>query len=114
MSDLEAPSRGDIIWVNFSPQAGREQAKRCPALVLSPLAYNAKVGLCIACPITSRAKGYPFEVEMPEGLNARGVILSDHIKSLDWRARRAEIAGSAPAQIVDDVLAKLSVLLSPV
>ena len=106
------PERGDIVWLSFQPQAGREQAGRRPALVLSPAAYNAKVGLALFCPITSRVKGYPFEVSIPPGLAVGGVVLSDQIRSLDWRARRAEIAGRLPAAYVFEALAKLGTLLS--
>jgi mRNA interferase MazF len=84
------PARGDIIWLTFNPQAGHEQAGRRPALVLSPSEYNEKVWLAILCPITSQIKGYPFEVEIPDGLPVTGVVLADQGKSLDWKARQAE------------------------
>ena len=106
------PERGDVVWISLSPQAGHEQAGRRPALVLSPGAYNGKVGLAILCPITSQVKGYPFEVRLPDELNIGGVILSDQVKSLDWRARKAEFAGSLPAATVGEVLQKLNALLS--
>jgi mRNA interferase MazF len=105
------PNQGEVVWLAFSPQAGHEQAGRRPALTLSPRAYNGKVGLAIFCPITSRTKGYPFEVEIPPGLSVAGVVLADQVKSLDWRARRAERCCTLPDPVVDDVLAKLSVLL---
>jgi mRNA interferase MazF len=79
------PDRGDLIWIRFDPQAGREQAGRRPAVVLSGREYNEKVGLALCCPVTSRAKGYPFEVQLPSGLVVEGVVLSDHVKSLDRR-----------------------------
>ena len=82
------PQRGDVIWITLNPQAGHEQAGRRPAVVLSPVAYNGKVGLAILCPITSQVKGYPFEVRIPDGLPVRGVILADQVKSLDWKARK--------------------------
>lgn len=104
------PSRGDIVWLNFNPQAGHEQAGRRPALVLSPQAYNGKVGLAIFCPITSQIKGYPFEVLIPEGLKISGVILSDQLKSLDWRAREAELIGKLPQVAMMEVLQKASTL----
>ena len=85
------PARGDIVWVTLNPQAGHEQAGRRPALVLSPRAYNGKVGLAIMCPVTSRVKRYPFEVAIPSGLPVAGAVLSDQVKSLDWRARKAEL-----------------------
>lgn len=107
------PDRGDLIWLTFDPQAGREQAGRRPALVLSPAAYNSRAQLALVCPITSRRKGYPFEVELPAGLPVAGVVLADHVKSVDWSARRAEQAGTAPRSILDDVVARLRVLLYP-
>ena len=105
------PARGDIIWLSFNPQAGHEQAGRRPALVLSPEIYNEKVGLAILCPITSKVKGYPFEVIIPKGLEAKGAILSDQVKSLDWRARKAEFYCKLPSAAVDEVLQKLETLL---
>ncbi len=107
----KAPDRGDLVWISFTPQAGHEQAGRRPALVLSPTAYNAKVGLMLCCPVTSRVKGYPFEVALPSGLSITGVVLSDQVKSLDWRVRRAEIAGMVPKGVVAEVLNKLATLL---
>src|SRR5438093_12343161 len=83
------PDRGDAVWITLDPQAGHEQAGRRPALVLSPAAYNGKVGLALLCPITSQVKGYPFEVGMPDGLKVAGVALADQVNSLDWRARKA-------------------------
>ena len=105
------PDAGDLVWLTFDPQAGREQAGRRPALVLSPASYNRRSGLALMCPITSRIKGYPFEVELPEGLDVSGAVLADHVKSLDWRTRRAERAGKVPAAILRDVLARLAPLL---
>jgi mRNA interferase MazF len=84
------PARSDVVWITFNPQAGHEQAGRRPALVLSPSSYNRKVGLAILCPITSQVKGYPFEVAIGSGSKLGGVILSDQVKSLDWRIRKAE------------------------
>ena len=105
------PERGDVIWITLNPQAGPEQAGRRPAVVLSPAAYNGKVGLAILCPITSQIKGYPFEVRIPGELAITGVILADQVKNLDWRARRAEFAGTLPAATVAEVLQKLNTLL---
>jgi mRNA interferase MazF len=105
------PQRGDIVWLSFSPQAGHEQAGRRPGLVLSPMRYNGKVGLLLACPITSKAKGYPFEVEVPFGAGVAGVILSDQLRSLDWRERRAEYAGKVDSGTLDDVRSKLDAIL---
>ena len=105
------PDRGDLVWISFTPQAGHEQAGRRPALVLSPAAYNQKVGLAILCPVTNQVKGYPFEVRIPDGLKVQGVILSDQVKSLDWKIRQAELADRLPAQTVNEVLQKLSALI---
>jgi len=106
------PNRGDVVWMTFNPQAGHEQAGRRPALVLSPAAYNGKVGLAILCPITSQIKGYPFEVLIPDGLKIGGAILSDQVKSLDWKVRQAELVCKLPAETLDEVLQKLDTLLS--
>jgi len=105
------PEVGDLVWLSFSPQAGREQAGRRPALVLSPRSYNSTSGLCLACPNTSQVKSYPFEVALPEGLPVQGVILSDQIKSADWQTRRSERIGQAPTEVVDQVRGKLKLLL---
>ena len=112
VDQMQAPNRGDLIWVSLNPQAGHEQVGRRPALVLSPVEYNSSVGLALMCPVTSRAKGYPFEVALPTDLDVTGVILADQIKSLDWRARRTEIACKASRSVTDEVLGKLSTLLS--
>jgi mRNA interferase MazF len=107
----ETPDQGDVVWINFSPQAGHEQSGRRPAIVLSPAAYNGKVGLALLCPITSRIKGFPFEVAIPPGLPVGGVVLADQVRSLDWRARRAERVCTLPLSAVSEVLAKLATLL---
>jgi mRNA interferase MazF len=106
------PDRGEVVWVTLNPQAGHEQAGRRPAVVLSPAAYNGKVGLAILCPITTQIKGYPFEVPIPAGLAVTGAILADQVKSLDWRVREAELICTLPVKISSEVLRKLSVLLS--
>lgn len=105
------PERGDAVWISFTPQAGHEQAGRRPAVVLSPKSYNQKVGLAIFCPITNQKKGYPFEVILPKQVGVTGVILSDQVKSLDWRVRKAEFIGSLPEEVINEVLAKLGILL---
>ena len=105
------PERGDVVWISFAPQAGHEQAGRRPAVVLSPKSYNQKVGLAIFCPITNQKKGYPFEVILPKEVGVTGVILSDQVKSLDWRVRKAEFIGSLPEEVINEVLAKLGILL---
>ena len=94
------PRRGDLVWLSFDPQAGRR-----PAFVLSPEAYNRKTGLFLVCPITSKVKGYPFEVPLPGGLPIGGVILADQIKSLDWKVRKAAFAATTPANVIEEVLA---------
>lgn len=106
------PARGDVIWINFNPQAGHEQAGRRPAVVLSPEAYNGRVGLALLCPITTQVKGYPFEVPLPSGLGVRGVVLADQVKSLDWRVRRAELLCQLPEETTAQVLAILGTLLA--
>ena len=106
-----SPNRGDIVWINFNPQAGHEQAGRRPALILSPKSYNSKVGLAILCPITSKRKGYPFEVQIPEGLSISGVILSDQAKSMDWKIRNTEFICKLDNQSVEQVLQMLNTLL---
>ena len=105
------PKRGDVMWISLSPQAGHEQSGRRPVLVLSPLPYNEKVGLAIICPITNQIKGYPFEVKIPPKLDVSGVILSDQVKSLDWKARKAEYIVKLPTTVATEVLKKLNTLL---
>ena len=105
------PKRGDVVWMTMNPQAGPEQAGRRPAVILSQGAYNAKVGLALMVPITSRVKGYPFETLVPSGLPVSGAILSDQVKSLDWRAREAALSCELPTSVVNEVLQKLKTLL---
>ena len=105
------PDRGDLIWFNFSPQSGHEQTGRRPAICLSPRDYNAKTGLGIFCPITSKEKGYPFEVKIPEGLPVKGVILADQVRNLDWKARQAEFIAKAPQEVLEKTLELLRLLL---
>jgi mRNA interferase MazF len=105
------PDSGDLVWLSFDPQAGRERAGRRPALILSPASYNGRTGLALACPITSQVKGYPFEVAPPAGLAGSGVVLADHVRSIDWRARRAVPAGTAPIDVPDEVVARIEPLL---
>lgn len=106
-----APDRGDVVWLTFDPQAGHEQAGRRPAVVISPRRYNQRVGLALFCPITSQRKGYPFEVAIPEGLEVQGVVLSDQIRSLDWRARRASHAARLPPSTMSELTAKIWALV---
>lgn len=107
----DVPDRGHLVWISLDPQSGHEQAGRRPALILSPASYNGPVGLALFCPITGQAKGYPFEVPLPAGLPLASVVLADHIKSLDWRSRRAEYAGTAPESVVAEVVRRLGLLL---
>ncbi len=112
---MYVPSPGDLIWINFSPQVGREQGGRRPALALSKSGYNRKTGLVVCCPITSRAKGYAFEVKMPpassESGGITGVVLADHVKSVDWTQRQAEYAGLAAPEVIGEVKFALAGLL---
>jgi mRNA interferase MazF len=105
------PDAGDVVWVDFTPQAGHEQAGRRPAVVLSPKIYNEKAGLAVLCPITSHAKGYPFEVAIPDALPVRGVILADQLKSLDWRPRQVQRFGKIPASVLTTVRHRVAALL---
>jgi mRNA interferase MazF len=111
MATPALPDRGHLVRISLDPQAGYEQAGRRPALVLSPVSYNGPVGLALFCPITGQAKGYPFEVPLPDGLPVSGVVLADHVKCLDWRARRAEYIGTVPDEVVAEVQRRLSLLL---
>nr|MDP2191333.1 endoribonuclease MazF [Rhodoferax sp.] len=106
-----APDVGDVVWLDHDPQAGHEQAGHRPALVLSPKAYNAATGLMLCCPVTTQVKGYPFEVTLVGSKGLKGVVLSDQVRSMDWEARQAKMAGRAADDVVADVLAKLKVLL---
>ena len=107
------PARGDLIWLQFTPQAGHEQAGHRPAVVVSPSSYNRRVGLALCCAVTSQVKGYPFEVLLPEGLGVHGAILSDQIKSLDWRVRKARRIGSLPADVLQETVGKILALVDP-
>ena len=105
------PNRGDAVWLQFDPQAGHEQAGRRPALVLSPIAYNGRVGLALMCPITNQVKGYPFEVRIPPESAVNGAVLADQAKSLDWRVRQAAYICTLPDEVVRAVLERLATLL---
>jgi len=106
----DTPDLGHLVWLWFTPQAGREQAGRRPALVLTPRTYNSKTGLCVVCPVTNQVKGYAFEVALPDGFPVQGVILADHIKSADWPERQCEYICQAPPEVLDDVHAKIKAL----
>ena len=104
------PERGDVVWINFDPQSGHEQKGKRPAIVISPKEYNKKVGLGLFCPITSKVKNYPFEVSISiKKIN--GVVLSDQIKSFDWKTREIEFIGKETPEKMDDIISKISVLL---
>ena len=105
------PDAGDIVWLEFDPQAGHEQARHRPALVVSPASYNGKTGLMVCCPMTTQLKGYPFEVPIDAG-GIPSAVLADQVKSLDWKIRRAKKKGSAPADVVTHVRAKIKALLA--
>lgn len=111
MAARYVPDRGDLVWLQFNPQAGHEQAGHRPALVVSPRAYNAKVGLALVCPLTTHVKGYPFEVRLPDDAKGASAVLADQLKSLDWRARQAKRIGTAPPQVVAEIIAKARSLL---
>ncbi len=105
------PDRGDIVYTNFNPQSGKEQAGKRPALVISPKSYNGKIGLALLSPITSHKKGYLFETELPNNLRTKGVILSDQTKSFDWQTRKVRFVEKLPTPILEEALYKLKVLL---
>ena len=107
------PARGDFVWLEFDPQSGHEQAGRRPALVVSPLEYNRRAGLALCCPVTSRVKGYPFEVRLPTGLKVEGAVLADQVKSLDWRGRNAAWIAAAPTAVLDEAVGKILALVEP-
>jgi len=109
---MELPERGSLIWALFSPQAGSEQAGRRPGIVLSPVIYHERSRLAIVCPITSRERGWPTEVKLPAGLPVSGVVLVDHIRSIDREARKLEIIGKVPESVLDEINARLAPLLS--
>ena len=106
------PERGDIVWLDFDPQTGHEQAGRRPALVISPFSYNRKVKLAVFCPITNQEKGFPFEVKLPKNLKAKGVVLADQIKNLDWQQRNVEFFCKVPEEVLEEVFEKIQTLIS--
>jgi len=111
MVNKYTPSQGDIVMLQFNPRAGKEQSGYRPAITVSPKEYNKKVGLALFCPITSKIKKYPFEVELPSKMRTKGVILADHIKSLDWKIRKVKFVETVSSETLDNVLGKLNVLL---
>ena len=111
MSSAYVPEAGDLVWLTFDPQAAREQRGRRPALILSPRIYNERAQLAVACPITSKVKGYGFEVAAPPGSAVQGVVLADQLKSLDWKQRRAEFAGKLTLHALQEVRERIRPLL---
>lgn len=111
VGNVYQPDRGHLVYLDFTPHAGTEQAGRRPALVLSPLNYNVATGLMFACPITNQVKGSPFEVALPRGTRITGVVLSNQLRSLDWIARNAQFHSHAPQEVVDEVLARIEAIL---
>ena len=109
---LYVPDRGDIVRVNFSPHQGHEQGYTSPAIILSPQRYNSLSSLALMCPITNRMTGYRFEVPLIHDMKTTGVVLSNQVKSLDWKARAVQFVEKATSELVEDVLAKLETLLS--
>ncbi len=105
------PDAGDVVWIDFTPPVGHEQTGRRPAVVLSPRIYNDRAGLAVLCPVTTQVKNYPFEVQLPAGSKIRGAILADHLKSVDWRQRRAKKFGKIPPVILDQVRQRIAVLI---
>ncbi len=101
---MQIPARGDLVYVNFTPQSGHEQAGTRPGIVLSPKDFNQATGFAVVCPITRQEKGYPFEVALPDGLAIEGIVLTDQVKSLDWRSRQFNVKGQAPQEVVTDCL----------
>ena len=106
------PDSGDVIWLNFDPQAGHEQAGHRPAIVLSPKAYNSRTGLCLAVPVTNQSKGYPFELPLPAGCATTGVVLCDQVRSLDWKARQAALKETAGQEFAREILARFLPLVA--
>ena len=104
------PAAGDVVWLEFDPQAGHEQAGHRPALVVSPASYNGKTGLMVCCPMSTKIKGYPFEV-LTDVAGVASAVLSDQVKSLDWKVRRAKKKGAVPADVMVHVRAKIKALL---
>jgi mRNA interferase MazF len=104
------PARGDLVWLRLHPQFGHEQAGNRPALVLSPKSYNRLTGLCIICPATRQVKGYAFEVDLADP-NDPGVLLADHVRCVDWRARGAKFIRRVRETLLDEVVGKLVALI---
>lgn len=111
MARAYVPDAGDVVWLQFNPQAGHEQSGMRPALVLSPAAYNAKAGLMLCCPVTSQIKDYPFEVRITSHAKVSGAVLADQIKSLDWRMRKARAFAHIAEHELAEVRGKIRALV---
>jgi mRNA interferase MazF len=111
LTNRYVPSRGDLVYLDFDPTKGHEQRGHRPAFVLSPRSYNAKSSLALFMPITKQQKGYPFEVLLPPELQIQGVILADQIKCLDWKVRGVQFVESVPESVVEEVQAKIELLI---
>lgn len=110
-SNASVPRQGDIVWINFMPQVGKEQSGRRPGLIISRSQYNRKVGLALVCPITTKSKGYMLEVPLPLGLSITGVVLADQVKSFDWQNRQIEYICKAPASLTNQVILAIQTLM---
>lgn len=108
---MEAPDKGNLIYLNFNPQSGSEQAGFRPAIVLSPQSFNNIMHLAIVCPVTKQIKGYPFEVKLPKGLEIEGAILTDHVKSIDWKSRNMKIITKAPDEVTDTCIKRIQTFI---
>lgn len=109
---MPVPERGDLVYANFNPQAGHEQAGHRPGIVLSPKEFNEVTGFAAICPITNTIRGWGYEVELPMGLAFQGVILTDQVKNLDWSYRNFQVRGQAPQYVIDDCLARIATFLT--
>jgi mRNA interferase MazF len=105
------PDRGDFVWISLSPTSGHEQTGRRPALVISPKSYNRKTGLCVLCPATRQAKGYAFEVAVTSGDGSSGVVLADHLRNVDWKARNIQFIHRVSGSELSEVVARIVALL---
>ena len=105
------PRRGDIVWLDFNPRTGREQAGHRPAIIISPQQFNALSSLVFVCPITSKVKGFSFEVLLPEEVQTKGVVLIHHLRSIDWKTRGIKLIEPAPISVINEICAKLEPLI---
>ena len=110
-SEKYIPNRGDIVWLDFDPRTGREQAGHRPAIVISSKEFNALSSLVFVCPITSKVKGFSFEVTLTEEMKTKGVVLIHHLRSVDWKIRKIKFIEQAPISVIEEVCAKLKPLI---